>query len=409
MTRLITKKRNPKKTSILETRSHAGVSVELFSGCGGLATGLSKAGFEHRLLVEWDADAHATVAHNKARGIAHVRDWPFLCGDVCTVDWSQFRDSIDIVAGGPPCQPFSIGGKAAGNNDQRDMWPEAIRAVRETSPKAFFFENVRGLLRPAFATYVEWVRSYLANPNLIIKDGETYLAHLDRLRKQKLALYDVQVVAVNAANYGAAQKRHRVIIVGIRRDLGVSLQFPTPTHSQERLVWDKWVSGEYWERHGMNRPRDQYIPLQEARIVAKIENNLIPPIGAAWMTCRDAFLGLGVPSSGSIANHIFQPGARAYAGHTGSPIDEPAKALKAGVHGVPGGENMVALKGGKVRYFSVREAARLQGLSDDYEFPRSWTESMRQLGNAVPVPLAEGIGAWIASLINLRDNQTKVA
>jgi DNA (cytosine-5)-methyltransferase 1 len=91
----------------------------------------------------------------------------------------------------------------------------------------------------------------------------------------------------------------------------------------------------------------------------------------------------------------MQPGARVYPGHTGSPLDLPAKALKAGDHGVPGGENMMVRDDGTVRYFTTREAARLVGLPDEYEFPRSWTESMRQLGNAVPAPLGAAAGKWL--------------
>ena len=99
----------------------------------------------------------------------------------------------------------------------------------------------------------------------------------------------------------------------------------------------------------------------------------------------------------SWANHRFQPGARTYVGHTGSPLDEPAKTLKAGVHGVPGGENMLRRPDGSVRYFTARESARLQTFPDSYHLHGSWTESMRQLGNAVPVELAANIGAHVRS------------
>jgi DNA (cytosine-5)-methyltransferase 1 len=87
--------------------------------------------------------------------------------------------------------------------------------------------------------------------------------------------------------------------------------------------------------------------------------------------------------------HYYIPGARRYVGHTGSPLDEPAKTLKAGVHGVPGGENALLQPDGSVRYFTIREAARLQTFPDAFTFAGSWTESMRQIGNAVPVTLAE--------------------
>jgi DNA (cytosine-5)-methyltransferase 1 len=121
-----------------------------------------------------------------------------------------------------------------------------------------------------------------------------------------------------------------------------------------------------------------------------------------WLTVRDAIGDLPdsekKPRSG-IANHTFNPGARSYAGHTGSPLDEPAKTLKAGDHGVPGGENMLARVDGSVRYFTVREAARLQTFPDDYTFCGAWTEAMRQLGNAVPVRLAETVARSVAETL----------
>ena len=120
-----------------------------------------------------------------------------------------------------------------------------------------------------------------------------------------------------------------------------------------------------------------------------------------WRTVRDAIHDLPDPEYDTAAasrlfNHRFQPGARSYAGHTGSPLDEPAKTLKAGVHGVPGGENMLARPNGAVRYFTVRERPPLQTFPDDFLFHGSWGETMRQLGNAVPVLLARTVGEDIA-------------
>jgi DNA (cytosine-5)-methyltransferase 1 len=393
-------KRAPVTNVIPIRRTSAGKSVELFSGCGGLAMGLSLAGFSHELLVERDDDACETLLHNKARKVKHVRHWNVNQDDVRAIDWTAFSSRLDLVAGGPPCQPFSVGGKAAGRGDARDMWPEAIRAVRETLPKAFLFENVQGLLRPRFSSYVSWIAGYLAQPTLVPKEKESHQSHLIRLtRVARDAIYHVQVIPVNAADYGAPQKRNRVLLVGFRKDeFPVVPSFPAPTHSQARLVWDKWISGEYWIRHGLPRPDDAMIPSYESKILEKLQAGLFAPTGQPWITCRDALAGLGEPGTRhDILNHKFQPGAKSYPGHTGSPIDEPAKALKAGVHGVPGGENMLLREGGSVRYFSVREAARLQGLPDDFEFPGSWTESMRQLGNAVPVHLASFAGKWMAA------------
>ncbi len=346
-------------------------SVELFTGCGGLGLGLARAGFEHELMVEWNVCAVATIEHNKKLKLKHVRHWPIERADVREVDWRDHA-GISLVAGGPPCQPFSIAGKHRGNGDDRDMWPQAIRAVAEITPDMFLFENVRGLMRPKFAPYLSTIVAGLSRP--------------DRTRNVR---YEVRVQQVDAADFGAAQRRHRVLILGSRSDLGIMPPGLKATHSRERLLWDQWVTGDYWREHGVSLGVDDFPP-PDAALVKKLRVANAPPQTSRWVTVRDALRGLGAPSGSN--NHVFQPGARVYKGHTGSLLDAPAKALKAGDHGVPGGENMMILDNGDVRYFTIREAARLQGLPDNYEFPGSWSESMRQLGNAVPSQLAEAAG-----------------
>ncbi|BFL64903.1 DNA cytosine methyltransferase [Roseomonas mucosa] len=383
-------------------------SAELFSGCGGLALGLSRAGFKHELLVEWDHDAAQTVAHNIMRKLEHVADWPYEREDVRNVDWTKYR-GVDVLAGGPPCQPFGIGGKALGPDDARDMWPEAVRAVREATPVAFAFENVFGLLRERFEGYVAWVKASLERPHLTRKAGETHEEHLKRLSKSRQPkVYNVVIQSVNAAEFGAPQNRRRILFLGVRADAGYEPPLLKRTHSRERLIWDQFITGVYWERHGI--PAESRKPLlqADASLVHRLKNTMIQPPGDAWITVRDAFHDLGEPDGKN--GHVFQPGARSYPGHTGSPLDLPAKALKAGDHGVPGGENMMYRDDGTVRYFTIRESARLMGLPDDYEFPRSWSESMRQMGNAVPVQLAEAVGRWLADQVaNVRATKKNAA
>jgi DNA (cytosine-5)-methyltransferase 1 len=359
-------------------------------------------------MSEWDKHSVKNIEHNRAKRLLPVVDWPIHQEDVQGVKWSSFR-RIDLVVGGPPCQPFSIGGRHRGQRDNRDMWPEAVRAVREIEPRAFLFENVRGLLRPAFEQYLNWVLLSLANPMLEIGAKEKRIDHLWRLEKARdSAMYRVHLMPVNAADYGAAQKRHRVIIIGLRSDLNEWPMPPTPTHTRERLLWDKWVTGDYWHRHGLRKPKS--ISTGDAPTVERLlANSLIAPETKPWVTIRDALFGLGEPGSRpDLPNHILQNGARSYPGHTGSLLDEPAKALKAGVHGVPGGENMMAYGNGKVRYFTVREAARLQGLPDRYEFIGSWSENMRQLGNAVPSQLAEAFARQIQKYLLTNKKQRKL-
>jgi DNA (cytosine-5)-methyltransferase 1 len=144
-----------------------------------------------------------------------------------------------------------------------------------------------------------------------------------------------------------------------------------------------------WGRHKIalkHRPEPSYLQLERVRRMSK-------PSLEPWQTVRDAISDLPDPIShkNEIPNHKYIPGARIYFGHTGSPLDEPAKTLKAGDHGVPGGENMLVYPNGKVRYFTVRESARLQTFPDDFVFEGPWGETMRQLGNAVPVKLGRVI------------------
>lgn len=370
---------------------------EIFAGCGGLALGMSRAGIKHSLMAEFDADAVATVDHNRKLGIKHVRHWPIRLQDVREINWGELRGSLSIISGGPPCQPFGIGGKKRGHEDDRDMWPEAIRAVREAAPDGFLFENVRNLAGPRFQGYLEWIVQHLRHPGDIRRHDESFYEHRDRLRdSSKPAAFEVDWQVVNAADFGAPQFRYRVLIFGLADRLRMQPALMRPTHSRDRLLWDQYVTGEYWDCHNLKKRLDPPHPRERAR-VSFLREAGVKPQGAPWVTVRDALVGLGEPDGKR--NHTFQNGARVYKGHTGSPLDLPAKALKAGDHGVPGGENMMVRDDGSVRYFTLREAARLVGLPDDFLFPRSWSESMRQLGNAVPAQLGEAAGKWLKAMI----------
>jgi DNA (cytosine-5)-methyltransferase 1 len=127
-------------------------SVELFSGAGGLALGLEKTGWHHLALVERNEHACATIHINESLHHPLAKDWRLFPEDVRGIKYNELAKSVDLVAGGPPCQPFSLGGKHRAFNDSRDMFPEAVRAVRELHPRYFIFENVKGLLRENFPT-----------------------------------------------------------------------------------------------------------------------------------------------------------------------------------------------------------------------------------------------------------------
>lgn len=376
-------------------------SVELFAGAGGLALGVTRAGFRHNCLVEWDKSACTTLRENQNHIFGKMPQFPVVQSDISKVDFSLITDQIDFLTGGPPCQPFSVGGKHKGYLDKRDMFPQFLRAVRELKPKVILIENVKGLLRKSFSEYFEYIILQLTYPEIIIKPDEAWVDHLSRLEQHHLKGFDkslsYQVVfrLLNAADYGIPQQRNRIFIVGIRSDLNLEWSFPKPTHSQEALLWAQWITRHYWERHKIVRPEK---PKKLISRIKQLESSIFPPNELPWRTVRDALWDLPDPTqteARNIANHIFIPGARVYPGHTGSLLDEPAKTLKAGVHGVPGGENMVACSDGSLRYFTVREAARLQTFPDNYLFSGSWTKAMHQLGNAVPVSLAESLAASI--------------
>jgi DNA (cytosine-5)-methyltransferase 1 len=374
-------------------------SVELFSGAGGLAIGLARSGFKHLAVVEWDDEAFRTLEENKSR-VDEMKNWPTFHCDVREFDFSGFPEGIEVLAGGVPCQPFSIGGKHRGHKDERNMFPVMVDAIGKLKPLAVLIENVRGLARPSFSKYFSYIELMLSYPELRRRHRDTWLDHLSRLERyhthgrQQGLWYRVVHRILNAADYGVPHKRERLFFVAVRADLGIEWSFPDPTHSADALMWAKFGSGEYWEKHRIPK---QSIRTAPDTFKQQLRNTLVRPTYAPWTTIRDATVDLPEPAPKRnleelALTHYHIPGARRYVGHTGSPLDEPSKTLKAGVHGVPGGENSVIQDDGSVRYLTIREAARLQCFPDTFTFTGSWTESMRQIGNAVPVRLAEILG-----------------
>ena len=374
-------------------------SLELFSGAGGLAQGIAEHGVRHEALVELNKDAAATLRRNFQSDIVHHTD-------IRDFDFSTYGH-VDIVAGGPPCQPFSIGGKHKGNTDQRDMFPYACKAIAQCTPSVFIFENVKGLLRKSFSTYFEYILLRLTYPELDIRSSESWESHLGRLerthtsQKYNGVKYNVLFRLINAADYGVPQRRERVVLVGIRNDLEVEWSFPEQTHSMESLIRSQFITKEYWERHGIDPADISCYDGRTAGFIRKMKKQpqLFPPATKAWRTVRDKLHDVPHPDEEGTYHpeHIFRKGARTYPGHTGSFIDFPSKTIKAGGHGVPGGENMLRNADGSVRYYTTYEAKLLQTFPEEYRITGSWSESMRQIGNAVPVELA---GIIAGSLID---------
>jgi DNA (cytosine-5)-methyltransferase 1 len=296
--------------------------------------------------------------------------------------FSGYSGQVDLLAAGVPCQPFSLGGKHLGKDDPRNMFPVAIKAVRQIQPKAILFENVRGLLRTGFREYFDYIIAQLHSPTMTIRAGETWRDHFRRLKSSRnhSLTYHVSHQDVDAADYGVPQRRKRVFIVATRSDVGSTWSRLPALRSRTALQLAK-DNGTYWKEHELRAGAGQRNAKSE------------PPSAKRWLTVRDALRGLPEPNGstqwGIPDDHIAIPGARSYKGHTGSDWDDPAKTIKAGVHGVPGGENTLRLGDDQVRYFTPREVARLQSFPDTYRFCGPWGEVMRQLGNAVPVQLGE--------------------
>ena len=327
-------------------------ALELFTGCGGLAKGLELSGFQHKAFVENNRFACETLRRNFPPEIVHekdIRDFDF-----------KSVGHVDVIAGGPPCQPFSLGGLARAFNDERDMFPEAARAISELTPRGFMFENVKGLLRKSFSEYFEYIILRLTYPEVLILQNEPWMDHLARLREiafsnYKGLKYHVQYKLINAADFGVPQCRERVFIVGVRHDVSATWRWPRATHNKSQ-----------------------------------------------WKTLRDTLCGIPDPRdlSNDIPDHTFIDGARVYPGHTGSPLDKPCKTIKAGAHGVPGGGNMIRYDDGSVRYLTVFEAKTIQTFPANYKISGPWTEAMRQIGNAVPVDLATILGRELQNVLS---------
>ncbi|MBG0854958.1 DNA cytosine methyltransferase [Streptomyces spinoverrucosus] len=403
------------------------------------------AGFRPLLVNEFNKRALETLIENGAKprdprdtsmprpGEGHpgrrAAGWPLTPGDVRDIPSFEFlKDAeVDVLAGGPPCQPFSLGGVAKGTEDARNMFPEMFRAIREMRPKAVVCENVRGLLRRSFEPYFQYIIREMSLPFVRRAEGATWEEH-DRVLRGVLASgdtdpserYDVAYMPVNAADYGVPQIRHRVMIVAFRSDLGVDWDRhrPEPRFSEAALI-DSMHDGSYWKRYddvqGIDAVRD--------RVMANLPPvSLVPDDKEPWRTLRDALAGIdenegrplppieledvhGKRLAGHIPDHMGWPGARVYTGHTPNELDRPAKTVKAGVHGVPGGESVLRLDDPTFddtgyRYMTVRETARVMTFPDDWVLAGPRGEKMRQLGNAVPVKLGEAFAKAVRAALD---------
>lgn len=324
-------------------------SLELFAGAGGLALGLEMAGFNHIGLIEFDKSAAATLKHNRPQ-------WNVLCEDVEQVanrdlelEFNIKKQELDLLSGGAPCQSFSYAGKRLGLEDTRGtMFYHYATFLNKLQPKMFLFENVKGLLSH--------------------DKGETFKTILGIFEDQG---YEVQYKVLNAIDYGVAQKRERLIVIGIRNDLKTKINFNFPIKYEYKLNLRDVLKN---------------VPQSECAKYSKEKEKifeLVPP-GGYW---RDI--------DPDIAKEYMKSCWYMGGGRTGIlrrlSLDEPSLTVLT----TPQMKQTERCHPLEVRPFSVRENARIQSFPDEWEFIGTVAAKYKQIGNAVPCNLAKEVGLEI--------------
>ncbi len=329
--------------------------IELFAGAGGLAIGMEKAGFTSILLNEIDKDACKTLHCNRPK-------WNVIEGDISNVNFSEYRGKVDLLSGGFPCQAFSYAGKKLGFEDIRGtLFFEFVRAVKETEPKIFIAENVRGLLKH--------------------DNGKTLETIINVINELGYILIEPKVL--KAIFYQVPQKRERLFLVCIRKDLAknVTFQWPSP-YTRIMTVRDALKAGELYPDNVPSSNGQKY-PKRKSEIMA-----YVPP-GGYWRDLPDElqreymkksyFLGGGKTG---IARRLAW--------------DEPSLTLTC----APAQKQTERCHPEETRPLTIREYARIQTFPDTWLFSGSLLSQYRQIGNAVPVNLAYAVGRALIRLLN---------
>jgi DNA (cytosine-5)-methyltransferase 1 len=302
--------------------------LELCAGAGGQALGLEQAGFEHKALIEIDADACRTLRRNRP-------GWDVLQGDITTFDAKPYC-GIDLVAGGLPCPPFSVAGRQRGEADERNLFPAALRIIREAEPKAVIIENVRGLLDKRFEYYRELIVERLCSLG-----------------------YETRFELLNAADFGVPQNRPRVFIVGLRPEYSSSLKMSGKMPRDRTVgntIYELMQAGGWTGADDWRKAASGIAPA----IVGGSKKHGGPDLGPT--RARAAWAALGVDGRGIAAR-------------------APAKDFS----GLP--------------RLTVAMAAKLQGFPDDWIFTGGKTAAYRQVGNALPPPLAFAVAEAVAATL----------
>lgn len=322
-------------------------SIDLFCGAGGLSLGLERAGFSPALALDSNRDACATFA--KAVPNAKVVQESIVGFDFKV--WS----GVDLVAGGPPCQPFSSGGKQMASDDVRDMLPQFVRAVLEAKPRAFILENVAGLLAPRNRRYLDETLAVLAPFYTILSPR-----------------------VINAADYGVPQKRMRLMVIGFRGCKDA--EFPAPTHRPDQHISAGEALGE---RRALGEPNPSKV------IYAKSPDLRVSPYAGQLFNGGGRAVKLDRPAPTVLASA---------GGNKTHFIDELDLVPSYHRHLMNGGRPRVGhLEGG--RRLTVEESALLQSFPAGMTFNGSRSSQYTQVGNAVPPRLAEIVGRSVAAAL----------
>lgn len=371
--------------------------VELFAGAGGASVGLHQAGFKSLLAVEWDTDAHATL---EAAGLSMKT----VCGDVRDMTlYSGLEGGVDLLWASPPCQVWSIVGNRRGALDDRNGWPWTLNVVDKLQPKWVLCENVTGLLNHQSNCQVAARK---------VRTGEALELFQDDVDEGQLGLppaedcpgcYWARVVlpefqnryafvawkVLNAANYGVPQRRERVILLAGPE----AVPWPEETHSMEALSYAKWIDESYWARHGIPKA-SRWSPVEKTASQHKRR-------GAPWVTIRDVFSTLP-PYPAGYAELLVEPqqfarmtAFRNMADVTMNP-DLPAHTVTCRRGGSKTNDALILNDGGQLRYLTIPELAALQAFPLDHPWQGSNSAKYKQVGNAVPPPMAEVLGRVIA-------------
>jgi len=330
-------------------------SIELFAGAGGLALGMEKAGFSHLLLNDFDRYATETLKKNRPQ-------WQVVHGDVAEIDFRPYRDKVDLLTGGFPCQAFSYAGKKRGMEDTRGtLFYEFARALKESEPKIFLAENVRGLVSH--------------------DKGRTLQTMVEVFESMGYEVLPPKVL--KAIHYHVPQKRERLFIVGIKKAYASQVTFQWPKESTERYTLKDAL------KKGALYPVDvpisvgQTYPEKKKQIL-----DLVPP-GGYW---RD--LPLELQKSYMMKSFYLGGGKTGIARRIA--WDEACLTLTC----APAQKQTERCHPEETRPFQVREYARIQTFPDAWEFAGSMTQQYKQIGNAVPVNLAYALGLSLIDLLN---------